>query len=103
MTAGPTLRFTSTLAVLMGLALGGCSSTCVSNNQKLAKLAPGMSYDDVTAVMGCQGRVVRGSLGDGDGYAVAEWAGPTSLFRQTDMMFFDRRLLWYDSRTAPGF
>ncbi len=86
------------------LALGGCSAGCVSSDQKLARLAPGISYDDVSAVMGCQGRLVRGSLEAGDAYAIAQWPGPRSpLVRQTDVMFFDRRLLWYDSRWAPGF
>jgi hypothetical protein len=101
MTAGLTLRLTVALAAL---GIGGCSTACVSSDQKLARLAPGMSYDEVSATMGCQGRLVRGSLEDGNAYAVAEWPGPTSPFlHQTDMMFFDRRLLWYDSRSAPGF
>lgn len=100
-----TLGLTLSLAVAgLALAMGGCSTSCVSGDQKLARLAPGMSYDEVSATMGCQGRLVRGSLEDGNAYAVAEWPGPTSLFlHQTDMMFFDRRLLWYDSRSAPGF
>jgi hypothetical protein len=63
-----------------------------------------MSYDEVGTVMGCPGRLVRGSFADGGTYAIAEWSGPTSLFlHQTDMMFFDRRLLWYDAQSAPGF
>jgi len=101
MTAGLTLRLVSTLAAL---GMGGCSAACVSSDQKLARVTPGMSYDDVTAFMGCQGRLVRGSLDGGNAYAIAEWPGPKSLFfHHTDMMFFDRRLLWYDSRSAPGF
>jgi|SRR6185312_2594699 hypothetical protein len=101
MTLGPTVRL-----AMAGLALGmgGCSAGCVSSDQKLARLMPGMSYGKVSAVMGCQGRLVRGSLEDGNAYAIAQWPGPTSLLlRQTDMLFFDRRLLWYDSRSAPGF
>lgn len=63
-----------------------------------------MSYDDVSAVMGCQGRLVRGSLEAGNAYAIAQWSGLRSpLLHQVDMMFFDRRLLWYESQTAPGF
>ena len=101
MTVGLVLRLTLAVAAL---GLGGCSATCASSDQKLARLAPGMSYDDVTAVMGCQGRLVRGSVEGSNAYAIAEWPGPTSLFfHQTDMLFFDRRLLWYDSRSAPGF
>jgi hypothetical protein len=101
MTVGLTLRLTVALAAL---GVGGCSTSCASSDQKLARLAPGMTYDDVSLVMGCQGRLVRGSLEDSNAYAIAEWQGPTSLlFHQTDMMFFDRRLLWYDSRPAPGF
>jgi hypothetical protein len=92
------------LALVIGGGMGGCSAGCISNDQKLARLAPGMSYDEVSAVMGCQGRLVRGSLEGGNAYAIAQWPGPTSLLlRQTDMLFFDRRLLWYDSRSAPGF
>ena len=101
MTSGLTLR----LAVAsLALGMGGCASTCVSSDQKLARLAPGMSYDEVSAVMGCQGRLVRGSLEPGNAYAIAQWAGPGSmLLHQTDLMFFDRRLLWFDPQTAPGF
>ena len=101
MTLGLTVRL-----AIAGLALGtgGCSAGCVSSDQKLARLTPGMSYGEVSAIMGCQGRLVRGSLEGADTYAIAEWPGPTSLLlRQTDMLFFDRRLLWYDSRSAPGF
>jgi hypothetical protein len=102
MTAGLVLRFV--LAALALGSLGGCSTGCVASDQKLARLAPGMSYDDVTAVMGCQGRWVRESPDAGSAYAIAEWPGPRSpLLHQTDMLFFDRRLLWYDSRAAPGF
>jgi hypothetical protein len=86
------------------LELGGCSTTCSSSDAKLARLAAGMSYDDVSAAMGCEGRLVRGSLEPGSAYAVTEWPGPRSLLlRQTDMLFLDRRLLWYDSQPAPGF
>lgn len=105
MTLGLTLRLAmGSLALGLGGGMGGCSTACVGSQQKLARLVPGMSYDEVSTVMGCQGRLVRGSLDDGNAYAIAEWPGPTSLFlRQTGMMFFDRRLLWYDSQSAPGF
>lgn len=105
MTLGLTVRLAMAgLALGMGGAMGGCSAGCVTSDQKLARLMPGMSYGEVSAVMGCQGRLVRGSLEDADAYAIAQWPGPTSLLlRQTDMLFFDRRLLWYDSRSAPGF
>jgi hypothetical protein len=89
---------------MLALGLGGCSTNCISSDQKLARLAPGMSYDDVSAIMGCQGRLVRGSLEPGNAYAMTEWPGPRSrLFHQTDMLFLDGRLFWYDSQPAPGF
>ena len=96
---------TSRLALVsLTFALGGCSASCISSDQKLARLAPGMSYDDVSAVMGCQGRLVRGGLDARNAYAIAQWPGPRSpLLHQTDMMFLDRRLLWHESRAAPGF
>ncbi len=105
MTLGRTLRLAVTgLALVIEGGMGGCSAGCISSDQKLARLVPGMSYDEVSAVMGCQGRLVRGSLEGGYTYAIAQWPGPTSLLlHQTDMLFFDRRLLWYDSRSAPGF
>ena len=55
--------------------------------------------------MGCQGRLVRGSP-DARQHLCDRPNGrdrPRSLLRQTDMLFFDRRLLWYDSQSAPGF
>ena len=105
MTLGLTLRLAvAMLALGIGGGMGGCSAGCLSSDQKLARLAPGMSYDEVSDVMGCQGRLVRGSLEGVNTYAITQWPGPTSLLlRQTDMLFFDRRLLWYDSRSAPGF
>src|ERR1700756_12276 len=103
MIAGPTHRL-ALVSLTLTLAMGGCSAGCISSDQKLARLAPGMSYDDVSAVMGCQGRLVRGSLEAGNAYAIAQWPGPRSpLLHQTAMMFFDRRLLWYDSQSSPGF
>jgi hypothetical protein len=89
--------------ILLTLVVGGCSSSCLTSDQKLARLTPGMSYEEVGAVMGCQGQLVRGSVEVANAYAVAEWRGPRSLLSQTNMMFFDLRLLWYDSRPAPGF
>ena len=105
MIAGLTHRLAlASLTLALALVTVGCSTSCVSSDQKLARLAPGMSYDDVSAVMGCQGRLARGSLEADNSYAIAQWAGPRSPFlHQTDMMFFDRHLLWYDSQTAPGF
>lgn len=105
MTFGPMLRLAvAVLASGMAGGLSGCSAGCISSDQKLVRLTPGMSYDEVSAVMGCQGRLIRGSLEDPEAYAIAQWPGPSSLLlRRTDMMFFDRRLLWYDSRSAPGF
>ena len=50
MTAGLTLRLASAMLIL---GLGGCSTNCISSDQKLARLTPGMSYSDVSAVMGC--------------------------------------------------
>lgn len=89
---------------VLALSAGGCSAGCMTSDAKLARLTPGMSYEDVSGAMGCQGRLVRGSMDAENAYAVAEWAGPRSrLLSQTDMMFFDRRLLWYDSAPAPGF
>jgi hypothetical protein len=101
MTSRPALRLS---LALLALSTGGCSAGCMTSDLKLARLTPGMSYEDVSAAMGCQGRLVRGSMDAGNAYAIAEWAGPHSrLLSQTDMMFFNRRLLWYDSAPAPGF
>ena len=106
MTAGLPLRLAVAMLALgpVTLGLGGCSTTCSSSDQKLARLSAGMSYGDVSAVMGCEGRLIRGSLEPGQAYAMTEWPGPRSLLlHQTDMLFLDRRLLWYDSPPAPGF
>jgi hypothetical protein len=85
------------------LGLGGCASGCLASDPKLAHLVPGMTYDEVTAVMGCEGRLMRGSPEPGDAFMSVEWTGPRSLLRQTDMLFRDRRLLWFDTRPSPGF
>jgi hypothetical protein len=89
-------------AVRIGLVLlasfasvTACSTvSCGANGQKLSRLAPGMAYEEVAGVLGCSGRLVRGSLDSPDEYATVEWDGPDSLlFTRTDMIFLDRRLL----------
>ena len=82
------------LGLLCVTASTGCSSfTCGANQRKLAELREGMSYDEVSQIMGCSGeRISEHGLDPGE-FATIEWAGPdTLLFGRTHVVFFDRRL-----------
>jgi hypothetical protein len=82
------------LALVALAAATGCSSlSCGANQHRLAQLRDGMSYEQVSQIMGCGGtRVSEHGLDPGE-YATIEWAGPDSLlFSRTHVVFFDRKL-----------
>ena len=83
------------LGLLCVTASTGCSSfTCGANQHKLAELREGMSYEEVSQIMGCSGVRVSGHGLEPGEFATIEWAGPDSLlFGRTHVVFFDRQLL----------
>ena len=101
-----TLR--STLALLSALcvtASAGCSSlSCGVDQHKLAQLREGMSYAEVSKLMGCSGERVSEHGLDPDEFATIEWAGPDSLlFSRTHVVFFDRKLFSVMTYRRGGF
>jgi hypothetical protein len=88
-------------AALVGLALAvlsltsGCAMTCSANDQKLAQLQRGMTYDEASRVMGCPGSVVSEYTPTTGDYATVEYNGPSSLFMRTRLDFLQGRLLYY--------
>jgi len=93
------------LAIAMLAASAGCSSlTCGANQHKLAELREGMSYEDVSRIMGCGGtQVSEHGLEPGE-YATMAWDGPDSLlFSRTHAVFFDRKLLSVMTDKRGGF
>jgi hypothetical protein len=96
------------VAVPFGLALAsvlptsGCALTCSANDQKLAQLQRGMSYDEASRVMGCPGEVVSEYTPTTGDYATVEYNGPSSLFMRTRLDFMQGRLLYYTTESRAG-
>jgi hypothetical protein len=98
-----TVLFLSAAYTYLG---GGCSAlSCGADQQKLAKLKPGMTYEDTSHLMGCAGRLVSvHGLEEAGEYATIEWDGPDSLlFTRTQVVFFDRKLYSYTTNKRGGF
>ena len=93
------------LAVLGLAASAGCSSlSCGADQHKLAHLREGMSYEEVSKLMGCSGERVSEHGLDPDEFATIEWAGPDSLlFSRTHVVFFDRKLFSVMTYGRGGF
>src|SRR5262245_7197528 len=94
--------------ILVSLALAAssdCSSlSCGADQHKLDQLREGMSYEDVSKLMGCAGAQVSEHGLDADEFATVEWAGPDSLlFSRTHVVFFDRKLFSVMTYRRGGF
>lgn len=93
------------LVILCATLAGGCSSlSCGADQSKLASLRSGMTYDEVSRIMGCGGRLVRGDGLAAGAYATVDWDGPDSLmFARTHMVFFGDKLHSYATDPRGGF
>lgn len=90
------------LLPLMGLAalgcsvfLSGCNVACSARSDKLTALKRGMTYDEVSEIMGCGGDVVTAAGPRHEDFAIVEWAGPMIFSNRTRMEFLDGRLVSY--------
>ena len=92
-------------AMLCATLAAGCSSlSCGADPQKLASLRSGMSYAEVSRLMGCSGRLVRGDGFAPGEYATVDWDGPDSLlFTRTHVIFLGDRLQSYMTDPRGGF
>jgi len=82
--------------VLASLSLAsGCALTCSANDRNLSELRRGMSYDEASRVMGCQGSVASEYTPTTGDYAIVEYNGPYSLFMRTRLDFLQGRLLYF--------
>jgi hypothetical protein len=101
-----TARLLFVVSLLPWLAMiAGCSSlSCGADHGKLARLHEGMSYEEVSKLMGCPGtRISKHGL-DPDEFSTIEWAGPDSLlFSRTHVVFFDRKLFSVMTYARGGF
>ena len=91
------------LVVMIGLMAGGsvslsaCNVACGVNDDKLAALRRGMSYEQVSQVMGCGGELIT-AYGPATGdYAIVEWAGPLPLSNRTRLEFLNDKLMSYST------
>jgi hypothetical protein len=91
------------VAMTCGSLLSGCASTCGANPQKLSALQRGMSYEETTRIMGCQGTVVS-PFGPLQGErSTVEWSGPAPyLSYRTQVDFLDGKLLSYTTEQRGG-
>ena len=77
-----------------GALLAACASDCGASADKLAQLRRGMTYQEATSVMGCEGKQASLAAPDSGSLATVEWDGPEfHLSRRTQLDFLDGRLL----------
>ena len=93
------------LTILCATFAAGCSSlSCGADQRKLANLRSGMTHDEVSRLMGCSGRLVRGDGFEPGTYATVDWDGPDSLlFTRTHVLFLGDRLQSYATDARGGF
>ncbi|MBV8391676.1 MAG: hypothetical protein JOY81_00695 [Alphaproteobacteria bacterium] len=83
--------------------VSGCTASCGASTTKLQALRRGMSYDEVSGIMGCPGKIISPTGPDTGAYATVEWDGPdTLLFKRTQLDFADGKLLSYTSERRGG-
>ena len=75
--------------------IGGCTAQCGATAEKLAKLQPGMSYEETRSIMGCPGRLVMQLRPASADYATVEWNGPDTILMRTRIDFIDGKLRFY--------
>lgn len=93
------------LALLALLPLAGCSAiSCGANDEKLAKLKPGMSREEASGLMGCSGKLVSENNKSPGKFSTIEWSGPDSLLMsRTYVVFLDDRVYTYSVERRGGF
>ena len=101
----PILVLSALALAAMIAATAGCSSlSCGADQRKLAQLREGMSYEEVSRIMGCGGTSIGEHGLEPGKYATIEWAGPDSLlFTRTHVLFYDRRLFSVMTYPRGGF
>jgi hypothetical protein len=92
--------------LLLGLAAASttsCTSSCSANPDKLAALKRGMSYDEVSGVMGCQGTQVTSNGPETAEVSTVEWKGPArGVLSRTQLDFLEGHLLSYTTGNRGG-
>lgn len=87
------------LVLAAASSTAGCASSCTASAEKLANLKRGMSYDEVTGVMGCSGTQVTN---DAD-VSTVEWNGPNrGMVSRTQLDFRDGHLLSFTTDNRGG-
>lgn len=90
------------LGLIAGSALlSGCATSCGANTDKLATLRRGMSVQEASGVMGCEGAsVARSPESD---VTTKEWNGPGApIVNRTQLDFEDGRLLSFTTDKRYG-
>jgi hypothetical protein len=94
--------YVASLAAVSLLLVAGCAQTCRATPERLASLSRGMSYQETSNIMGCNGKPIL--VQEGDGVTTMEWGGPgSSILVATDIDFRDDKLLYYITRSKGGF
>src|SRR5262245_32956144 len=98
------IRVLPLIALLLCLTTSCSSLSCGADQYKLAELREGMTYEEVSKLMGCPGNRISEHGLEPDEYATIEWAGPDSLlFSRTHVVFFDRKLTSVMTYARGGF
>lgn len=87
-----------------GAVIQGCAVQCGASPRKLAELQRGMTYDQVSRIMGCGGSVVTGEGPAAGDFSIVEWDGPELILSmRTRLGFLQGRLLYYYTEGRGGF
>ncbi len=93
------------ISLLPLIALAGCTSmSCGTDDEKLARLKPGMTRDEMSTMLGCPGTPVSESGKSPGRFTTVVWNGPGSLaMARTYVVFLDDRLYNYTIEKRGGF
>lgn len=82
--------------LLVSACAGG--SSCFATQQKLSALRPGMTYQEVVQVMGCEGTISQTMAAGGESAVYVKWNGPgRAAYSFTLIGFRNGRMEYYST------
>ncbi|MBV8391678.1 MAG: hypothetical protein JOY81_00705 [Alphaproteobacteria bacterium] len=96
-------RFSALLLLTLGTLASGEALACNADEGKLQALRRGMTYQEATQVMGCEGTVVTRTGPLSGEFSTVEWNGSELAgLTRTQLDFQDGRLLSFTTGRRAG-